>query len=29
MLGQHTADVLQEIGFDDAARAALAEEGLI
>ena len=29
LLGQDTADVLQEIGFDDAARAALAEEGLI
>ena len=28
LLGQHTADVLREIGLDDAARAALAEEGL-
>ena len=28
LLGQHTDDVLREIGLDDAARAALAEEGL-
>jgi crotonobetainyl-CoA:carnitine CoA-transferase CaiB-like acyl-CoA transferase len=27
-LGQDTDDVLREIGLDDAARAALAEEGL-
>jgi crotonobetainyl-CoA:carnitine CoA-transferase CaiB-like acyl-CoA transferase len=29
LLGQDTADVLQEIGFDDATQAALAKEGLI
>jgi crotonobetainyl-CoA:carnitine CoA-transferase CaiB-like acyl-CoA transferase len=28
LLGQHTDEVLREIGLDDAARAALAEEGL-
>ena len=28
LLGQHTADVLGELGFDDAAQAALAREGL-